>query len=368
MAPEPSTDEHEVVTDAEVVSDGDGDHQAPGTAVEPLAAAPAATNGSAAVATIWNTHDPEQIVERASKVATALKDVIDRQQMTTSMGGGRQHVNIEGWQTAGTLLGLQAVVTATRRIEPKANFTVKAKRKKWGNVDGSRKIIEETDLEWPVSGYSFEAVAEVRTMDGRLIGRAEATCSREESKWVESDEFAVKSMAQTRACSRALRQALGFIVGMAGYATTPTEEMPAEMADAPPAAAGPIFGRELKEKDKKLFLERLMVLLNHGDAGEAKTAALQVIGKIKAQTGDEDYTPFIAAFAVITAANKLEETDPVKIAEREAAAARKEAEQKQGAAEGADNPAPDESDQAAGTDDLAPPGSVHVEGDEGPGF
>lgn len=218
-----TTQEAEVV-EAEVIE------QVAGTELAP---APPASAGGGEVATLWNTHDPSEIVERASAVATALKQVIDKQQMKTPMGGGREHVNIEGWQTAGTLLGLQAIVTATRRIEPAASFEVKAVRKKWGKENGKRVVIEETEHTWTVVGYSSEAVAEVRTMDGRVVSRAEATCSREESKWFDSDEYAVKSMAQTRACSRALRQALGFIIGMAGYATTPAEEMPADNQATP---------------------------------------------------------------------------------------------------------------------------------------
>ncbi len=222
MADTEHRDEPEEV-DAEVVSEG-GETEKPGEALAPV---PAASHGGGDVVTLWNTRDPQEIVAAASGVATALKDVIQKQGLSKNLGGRKDHVEIEGWQTAGTLLGLQAMTVATRRVEPKAPFEVKTKRKKWGTVEGKRKIVEEDEHVWTCEGWSYEAVAEVRTLDGRVVGRGEAICSREEPNWIDSTDSAVKGMAQTRAQSRALKQALGFIVGLAGYNTTPQEEMDA---------------------------------------------------------------------------------------------------------------------------------------------
>lgn len=191
--------------------------------------------GSAALATLWGTRDAKEIVRQVGDVADALGDVIQKQGLSKNLGGNKDHVEIEGWQTAATLLGLQAMTIVTIRVEPKTTFQVRTKRKKWGMLDGKRQVIEESDHEWTVEGWSYEAVAEVRTMDGRTVGRGEAICSREEKNWFDSEESAVKGMAQTRAQSRALKQALGFIVGMAGYNTTPKEEMDAAGVKAPDA-------------------------------------------------------------------------------------------------------------------------------------
>lgn len=340
--PPESTEPEEV--DAIVVDDDEG----PGTAVTPIASAPPASTNNMAVATLWNTHDAGAIVDRASKVATALKDVIDKQGMKTSMGA-RDHVNIEGWQTAGTLLGLQAIVVDTRRIEPKASFEVKSKRKKWGG--NPRKIVEETENSWTCTGYSYEAVAEVRTMDGRVVGRAEATCSREESKWAESDEYAVKSMAQTRACSRGLRQALGFIVGMAGYATTPTEEMPGSDGHEGDGPGGPPFGEEATKEAKGQALRALAFLLQH-DGAPDQDAALEVIAQIKERAGD--YFPAIVGKAIGLTAVKLKEVEPELADNVPDPGATKDAEakadaKKQDAAEEGDPPAPAEDTPPAET-------------------
>lgn len=231
MNDEHRQDEPEEVVDAEVVDEGGPDPRdgmtPPSTDLAPISAGAVAAPSSGGVVTLWNTHDPDAIVAQASKVATALANVIEKQDLAKNLGGRKKHVEIEGWQIAGTFLGAQPVITDVQRVEPRTEFPVVTKRKKWGKVDGKRQIVEETEDRWTCVGWSFDAVAEVRTMDGRVIGRGEATCSREEQNWMNSTDSAVKGMAQTRACSRALRQALGFIVGLAGYSATPQEEMEA---------------------------------------------------------------------------------------------------------------------------------------------
>lgn len=341
MANDTATPPEEVV-DAQVVEDP----PTPGTAVAaaaPPPPPPALTGAGPAVVTLWNTDDPQEIVKKVTAIATALADVIKQQGLAKNLGGKKDHVEIEGWQTAGTLLGAQAMTVWTGRVEPKTSFPVKTTRKKWGPVDGKRVVVSEDVNEWTCEGWSYEAIAEVRTLDGRLIGRGEAICSREEKNWMTAEDSAVKGMAQTRAQSRALKQALGFIVGLAGYSSTPKEEMDAAGVTAPVTeSSGPAFGRELKPKDKKVLLEHLTGLLTHDDPAAAKTAALQVIGQVKAQTGGDDYFPFIAAFALITAATKRVETDPATIA-------KKAADANQSAAEQPDTPSP----ESAGVDEPA---------------
>jgi hypothetical protein len=167
---------------------------------------------------------PAEVITQATAVADALKPILASQGMTTRIGP-KDHVQVEGWQTLGALLKVTPVCVSTRRIEPKVAFTVKGKKKKWGNVDGRRQIVEEFDYSYEVEGYSWEATVEARTLDGRTIGSADAMCSREEDKWKDDDDFALRSMAQTRASSKALASVLRFVVTLAGYSGTPAEEM-----------------------------------------------------------------------------------------------------------------------------------------------
>lgn len=159
----------------------EGDGQEVGTEVVVAAATPA---------TLFRTDDPVQVLQRATETANALKDVLRRQNMLQRIQG-RDHVKVEGWTTLGAMLGVTPVCVWTRPVE-----------KGW------------------------EARVEARTLDGRVIGAAEAECLRAESTWKNRDDYAIRSMAQTRATSKALGSVLRFVVTLAGYSGTPAEEMP----------------------------------------------------------------------------------------------------------------------------------------------
>lgn len=155
-----------------------------------------------ATSTLFRTDDPALVLTRATEIANALKPVLDSQGLTVAIQG-RKHVIVEGWQTLGAMLGVTPVCEWTRPISE------------------------------PAKGWEARVVA--RTLDGRIIGSAEAMCERSESTWKNLDDYALRSMAQTRATSKALASPLRFIVTLAGYSGTPAEEMPAngEPAEAP---------------------------------------------------------------------------------------------------------------------------------------
>jgi hypothetical protein len=89
-------------------------------------------------------------------------------------------------------------------------------------------------VEWtrPVAD-GWEARVEARTLAGQVVGAAEAECLRTEKQWKSRDDYALRSMAQTRAVSKALRGPLGFVVTLAGFEATPAEEMNGESLTAP---------------------------------------------------------------------------------------------------------------------------------------
>lgn len=158
--------------------------------------------------TLFRTDDPVEVVEKASRVADALKSVLDKQGLTKQISG-KKHVLVEGWTTLGAMVGVTAVPVWTKPLE--------------GDAPSGR-------------AFGFEARVEARTLDGRVIGAAEAMCTRAENRWKTADDYAIRSMAQTRATSKALRGPLGFVVTLAGYESTPGEEMP---PDEPSTAAAP---------------------------------------------------------------------------------------------------------------------------------
>jgi hypothetical protein len=130
------------------------------------------------------------VIRRATDIAAPLADVVRKQKLVT-MIHGREHVRVEGWTLLGSMLGVFPVVEWTRQLP-----------------DG------------------WEARVEAKTRDGAVVGAAEAECLRTESTWKSRDDYALRSMAQTRAVSKALRGPLGFVMQLAGFEATPAEEMP----------------------------------------------------------------------------------------------------------------------------------------------
>ena len=193
---EPAVDED--VVDAEVVSDDEGMGKDLATV-------------TASAPTLFHTDDPALVIEKAGAVATLLKDILQKQGLTTRIGT-RDHVQVEGWQTTGSMLGVFPVESWTRPVDGPEDHD--AKKGPWG----------------------YESRYEARTITGAIVGAGVARCTRSEGMWRNRDDYALLSMAQTRATSKALKGPLGWIVALAGYTATPAEEMP---PDEPPPPFGP---------------------------------------------------------------------------------------------------------------------------------
>jgi hypothetical protein len=159
-------------------------------AAELVPAEPDADQKPAPLLNLFGTSDPDLLIAQAGKVARALEKVIRDQELFVSIRG-RDHVRVEGWTLLGTMLGVFPVLTWTRPLP-----------------DG------------------WEARVEAKTLTGAIVGAAESQCLRAETRWRAADDYALRSMAATRATSKALRQPLGFIMPLAHFAETPLEEIP----------------------------------------------------------------------------------------------------------------------------------------------
>jgi len=146
---------------------------------------------------LFHTDQPRGIIAQATDIAGELATVIRQQRLAVGISG-REHVKVEGWTLLGTLLGVHPETVWSRQLF-------------------------DTDGNW----VGYEARVEARTLDGRLVGAAESECTTEERTWKTRDRYALRSMAQTRATSKALRQPLGFVMALAGFDPTPADEMPA---------------------------------------------------------------------------------------------------------------------------------------------
>lgn len=181
-------------------------------------------------------------IRAAAEVANELRKVVRSQKLSQRIAD-REHVLIEGWQTLGTLVGVFAVKDSgvvqlpwPELIElpdepPKPGPEPKrssADRPAWEAADMARRAWEQhRDLIGARNrGLAYGFSASWRALkDGSPVGWGEGRCTRGERTWATRDDYAIAGMAQTRGQSRALAAPLRFIVKLAGYASTPAEDL-----------------------------------------------------------------------------------------------------------------------------------------------
>lgn len=197
--------------------------------------------------------------------AEVLARFITERKLTTNIQG-KPYVNVEGWCFAGSQLGLIPILTSLTDL---SNF--------------------DTDPTSTQREIKYKAEIELRRIsDDKLMGRGFAICSNKERTKKSFEEYAIASMAQTRAEGKAFRMLLSWLMKAAGFETTPTEEM----MDTPEADEigddSRFFLRELlrtsmiDEKRKEDFELRIDSLILWTEYHKAKDYLMQV------QPKDED--------------------------------------------------------------------------------
>lgn len=151
--------------------------------------------------------------------ATNLRDLIVQNKLFTAIKG-KNYVNVEGWQIAGAFTGTFPIVESVENLSE-------------GNT------------------YKYRAEVSLRDKEGNKVGYGVAICTNKEPGKTNFDEYAVASMAQTRAVGKAYRMKIGWLLKVAGYETTPAEEMDAvaaEVIEERPKTASKVNLREIREK------------------------------------------------------------------------------------------------------------------------
>lgn len=143
--------------------------------------------------TIVKLESPRQV----SDFAKELKKFVVANKLYTEIKG-KNFVHVEGWQFAGAATGHTFIPTSVEDL----------------STDGEIKYRSSVDM--------------IRLSDGAIIGRGFAICSNKESKKRSFEEYAISSMAQTRAIGKAGRNTLGWVMKLAGYESTPSEEAVAQ--------------------------------------------------------------------------------------------------------------------------------------------
>jgi hypothetical protein len=140
----------------------------------------------------YELSSPDQMIQAAKRI----KEYIVKNNLSVTIAG-HQYVLVEGWQFAGSLMHIYPMIVC---VEDK----------------GQNKWMVKADI-----------------IDGRtdkVVGTGYALCSKAEAKKASFDEYAILSMAQTRAIGKAFRNRIGWIIKLAGYEPTPAEEIKAKPA------------------------------------------------------------------------------------------------------------------------------------------
>ena len=136
---------------------------------------------------------PNAVVQDAQAKADMLYSVVEKQYLYQEIRG-KKYLTLEAWELLGKFCNLTATVEWVHPVEL-----------------------------WESKG--FEARVEIKDNEGKVVSTAESMCMNDEDTWKGKPMFQIKSMAQTRAMSKAYRMCLSFIVSLAGYAASPADEM-----------------------------------------------------------------------------------------------------------------------------------------------
>jgi hypothetical protein len=137
---------------------------------------------------------PKQVLAEAQEAAKALQSVINSSKSIVKFNG-KTYLSFEHWQTCGRFYGVTARVVSTEIVD----------------IGG-------------VTGFIARAEA-VSTQNGAILSAAESMCLNDEPNWSKKPLFQLRSMAQTRACAKSLRNVLAWVVVLAGYEPSVAEEM-----------------------------------------------------------------------------------------------------------------------------------------------
>ena len=162
------------------------------------------SEGQALILSSREKRTPDELIAEGQVQAKALMKVVKEAGLSRDLGGNKPHLEVEAWQTIGRFNGYLTDIVWTRQV-----------------IEGGEKV-------------GYEARAElVRIDDNVHVIGAEAACFFDEviekrdgtiiKRW--DDDYAVRSMAQTRAQSKLGRMAFAWVAVLAGYSGTPAEEM-----------------------------------------------------------------------------------------------------------------------------------------------
>lgn len=175
---------------------------------------------------------PQQTLQLASELQRFVKD----QRLTVNIKG-KEYPLVESWQWAGSQLGLYPYLISVTNVST------------------------ETEVK-------YLAEVEVRRIGTNdPVSKGIAICSNKEANKKYWDEYAILSMAQTRATGKAFRNLLSWLMKAAGFEATPAEEMDFNHV--------PVINEDVPTEEEKQILR--VLVFNSTLNEDGKEAALSSI-------------------------------------------------------------------------------------------
>lgn len=147
-------------------------------------------------------------LKQAVEIANIARKVISDKKLYCEIKGNK-YVYTQGWKLIANLLGLVPTIDIDKT-------KIQTEIKTLKNSEGKEYIVELIKV---------YAVAYLKDRDGKEHGTAIGMCSSLEKNWYGRDETAILGMAQTRAIGRACKNALDWLITLAGYSDVPYEEI-----------------------------------------------------------------------------------------------------------------------------------------------
>lgn len=140
-----------------------------------------------------------QSIDVMIELASTLQRFCEEKRLVTNFtdrktGEVKKFANCEAWQFAGTCLGLVSVCT-------------------------------ELECLSDANEIKYKAVVCIYNKNNQIVSKGFAICSNREKLKQYFEEYAIASMAQTRAIGKAYRLLIGWVMKAAGFEATPSEEM-----------------------------------------------------------------------------------------------------------------------------------------------
>lgn len=218
--------------------------------------------------------DTKYELSDANSTLTLAKEVANfiKENKLFLMVHNKPHINIEAWQYAAANLGIVPVVDK----------------------------VENLSMEGEVKYGAFVTLYQIGSW--QKVSAGYAICSNKESGKKSNPEFAICSMAQTRAEGKAYRLLLGWLIKAAGYEATPSEEMDSighEEAQPPAKKQAPNKTHVPPKESKPASVKAkgaLTILLNSKVIEPKQQAAvftaMNTMDEEKVQQYIDYYTPF----------------------------------------------------------------------------